>query len=118
MKNKHWIILLALLVIACLALSFPMLRSGAPAARAEVKSGSTRITVDLSEDQEFTLPGIAGGYNTITVRSGKIAVTEADCPDQYCVRQGFCNSGVQIVCLPHGLVISFLDDSGIDGAAG
>ena len=118
MKSKHWIILMALLVIVCLALSLPLLRTGTPATRAEVKYGDTRMIVDLSEDREFTLPGVSGGYNTITVRGGKIAVTEADCPDQYCVRQGFCNSGVQIVCLPHGLVISFLDDSGIDGAAG
>ena len=118
MKNKYWIILMALLVVICLGLGFPLLRSGAPATQAQIKCGDVRMTVDLSEDQEFTLPGVSGGYNSIAVRDGKIAVTEADCPDQYCVRQGFCNSGVQIVCLPHGLVISFLNDSGIDGAAG
>ena len=118
MKTKSWIILTALLLIGCLALSFFLMRPGKPATRAEIKNGNTRITVELSQDQEFTLPCPDGGYNTITVRDGKIAVTEADCPDQYCVRQGFCNSGVQIVCLPHGLVISFLDDEGIDGAIG
>ena len=118
MKSKYWAILLAVLVTVCLGLSFLLMGGDEPAALAEIRCGGTlnRI-VDLSVDQEFTIP-CSGGYNTITVRDGKIAVTEADCPDQYCVKQGFCNSGVQIVCLPHKLVIRFLDDSGVDGFIG
>ena len=118
MKTKFWILLLAGLLILCLALSFFLMRPGEAATLAQVRIDDTVITVSLLEEQEFTLHSLNGGYNTVTVRDGKIAVTEADCPDQYCVRQGFCNSGVQIVCLPHGLVISFLDDGGIDGAIG
>ncbi len=118
MKTKHWIILFSLLLIFCLALSFFLTRQGAPATRARIRSGSTNVTVSLLEDQEFTIESEYDGYNIITIRDGKIAVTSANCPDQYCVKQGFCNSGVQIVCLPHGLVISFPDDSGIDGAIG
>ena len=89
-----------------------------PAAQAQIKSSDMVITVDLQIDQEFTLEAEAGGYNIVTVKEGKIAVTEADCPDQYCVKQGFCNSGEQIVCLPHKLVISFLGENEIDGAVG
>ena len=118
MKNKFWILLLALVLAACAALTIILMQPGSPATVAEVRSGETRVTVSLLEDQEFTLPSPDGGFNTITILGGKIAVTEADCPDQYCVKQGFCNSGVQIVCLPHGLVISFLNDAGIDGAIG
>ena len=117
MKNKYWAAALTALVIVCLVLTVFLPRSGAPATHAEVRSGDSSLTVDLSEDQEFTVE-CGSGYNIITVRNGKIDVTEADCPDQYCVRQGFCNSGVEIVCLPHGLVISFVNDSGIDGAIG
>ena len=58
------------------------------------------------------------GCNVITVRDGKIAVTWADCPDGYCVDRGFCNSGTQIVCLPHSLVITFLGESEVDFAVG
>ena len=117
MKNKHWAAALILLIVVCLALTFFIRSPGTPATHAQIRSGSSTITVDLSEDQELTME-CEEGYNTITVRGGKIAVTEADCPDQYCVRQGFCNSGVEIVCLPHNLVIRFIGDSGIDGAAG
>ena len=118
MKNKYWILIFAFLLLGCLGLTFFLMGSGEPATRAEIRIGDTRYTLDLNEDREFTLHSLDGGYNTIAIREGKIAVIAADCPDQYCVKQGFCNSGVQIVCLPHGLVISFLDDVGIDGAVG
>ena len=117
MKNKYWIVLIGAVFALCLA--FVLLpRNGAPAQRAQVVSeGSVVRVVDLNMDQEFTVT-VAGGSNTITVKDGKIAVTEADCPDHYCVKQGFCNQGAQIVCLPHALVISFLGESEIDGAVG
>ena len=117
MKNKHWIMLFRAVFIFCLVLVLvPFNRDAAD--KAQVKSGDTVIVVDLHEQQEFTLEAPGGGYNTVTVKDGKIAVTEADCPDQYCVKQGFCNSGEQIVCLPHKLVISFIGESEIDGAVG
>ncbi len=118
MKNKHWILLLALVLAGCLFASLLLLPGNRPATHATILcGGKTYKTLDLRQDQEFTIP-CAGGYNTVTVKDGRIAVTEADCPDQYCVRQGFCNSGVEIVCLPHNLVIRFVGDSGIDGAVG
>ena len=51
-------------------------------------------------------------------KDGKIAVTEASCPDHYCMKRGFCNSGTEIVCLPNRLVIQFLDAQEIDAAVG
>jgi len=116
-KNKYWILLFGVIFAACLLL---MLLPGntTPAESAQVVSeGKTVRIVDLSAEQEFTV-AVDGGYNVVTVKGGKIAVTAADCPDQYCVKQGFCNSGKQIVCLPHKLVISFLGESEIDGAVG
>ena len=85
---------------------------------AQIKYGDKITTVDLQIDREMVFESKDGSYNAVTVRAGKIAVTEANCPDQYCVKQGFCNSGEQIVCLPHKLVISFVGESEIDGAVG
>ena len=117
MKNKYWIAIFAVLFVLCLALVF-LPNNSAPAQTAQVVSDGKVIRIlNLNMPQEFTVE-VAGGYNTVTVRDGKVAVTAADCPDQYCVRQGFCNSGKQIVCLPHKLVISFLGESEIDGAVG
>ena len=117
MKNKNWIILFGAVFVWCLVLVLIPV-SDTPSQQAQIKNGSMITTVDLSKDQEFTLTAEGGGYNTVTIKDGKIAVTEADCPDQYCVKQGFCNSGEQIVCLPHKLVISFVGENEIDGAIG
>ena len=48
------------------------------------------------------------GSNMISIEPGRIRVSEASCPDGYCIRQGWVSGGViPIVCLPHRLVVSF-----------
>ena len=117
MKNRYWILIFGAIFVLCLGLAF-LPAHGAPSELAQIKCGDEYSTVDLRMDQELVFENANGDYNIVTVRDGKIAVTEANCPDQYCVRQGFCNSGEQIVCLPHKLVISFIGESEIDGAVG
>ena len=118
MKSKYWVILFFCLVAGCVALSLLFLSPGAPSQMAEVRShGELVKTIDQTQDQEFTVTDQVGS-NVITVRDGKIAVTWADCPDGYCVDRGFCNSGNQIVCLPHGLVITFLGETEVDFVVG
>ena len=117
MKTKYWVALLGAFVLLCLGLSLLTL-GGKTASRAEIVSnGKVVRTVDLTIDQTFTVE-TEGGYNVVTVEDGKIAVTEASCPDHYCMARGFCNSGAQIVCLPNKLVIEFLGEAEIDGIVG
>ena len=118
MKTKYWIILFALILIICTVGAVFLLSPGAPATHAQILSNGEIIkTVDLSKDQEFTVTN-GDGYNVITVRSGAIAVTEASCPDHYCMHRGFCSSGINIVCLPNGLVIHFTGEQEVDGVVG
>ena len=118
MKTKYWIALLAVVLFVCLLASYLLLGSGDEAARAKITSDGKLVRiVDLSVDQEFTVE-TEDGCNIITVRDGKIAVTEATCPDHYCMARGFCNKGAQIVCLPNKLVIEFLGEAKVDGAVG
>ncbi len=119
MKTKTWAVLLAALLALCLGLSLFLMRPGAPASYAEIRSEGALIkTVDLRLDQTFTVTSHSGGENTITVEGGKIAVTAATCPDHYCMARGFCNSGAQIVCLPNKLTITFLSETGVDMVVG
>lgn len=58
---------------------------------------------------------INDGKNTIEIRDGKVRMTEADCPNHLCVRQGWISfSGQSIVCLPNELSVTI---TGADGAA-
>ena len=118
MKNKTWIILLAAVLALCLGLSVFLLIPGGKAQRAVIRSeGKVIATVELNVDRELTVKG-ENGTNVVTVRDGKIAVTDADCPDHYCMHRGFCDGGTPIVCLPNKLVIEFLGEQEIDGAVG
>ena len=117
MKSRTWIALIGALLVVCLGLSLWLLRP-TQAAFAEVWSeGELLYMLDLRVDREVTVQ-TDKGMNVITVRDGKIAVTEADCPDGYCIGRGFCNGGAQIVCLPNRMVIKFLAETEIDGVVG
>ena len=119
MKTKTWIALIAAIAAVCLGLSVFLLLSGDDAVYAQISSGGKVVkTVDLRIDQQFNVIGETGGSNTVTVRDGRIAVTEADCPDHYCMERGFCGGGTPIVCLPNRLVIRFLGEQSVDAAAG
>ncbi len=118
MKTKTWIILLAVLLAASLGASYFLLVPGDAATHAEISSeGAVLRTVDLRIDQEFAVD-TAARHNVITIQDGKIAVTEANCPDHYCMQRGYCNSGTPIVCLPNKLVISFLGEPETDISLG
>ena len=119
MKTKTWILLIAVVLAVCLTLTYFLLTPGETALQAEIWSqGELLTTVDLQVDQVFSVDTVDGGSNTITVRDGKIAVTQANCPDHYCMERGFCNRGAQIVCLPNRLVIIFVGETEIDAIIG
>ena len=114
MKTKYWIAVFAVLVLIFAGLSWWLMSPGV-AARAEIYvDGNLVRTVDLSVDQEFTV----NGHNTVTVSGGKIAVTWADCPDGYCMARGYCAGGMDIVCLPNQMVITFVGRQEVDAAVG
>lgn len=115
MKTKVWVACLAVLLLVCAALSVWLLYPREQALRAEIWSDGELVdTVSLLTDRVFTVES-AYGTNVITVSGGKIAVTQADCPDGHCMARGYCNSGIQIVCLPNRLVIRFLAEQALDG---
>ena len=100
------IALILLLALAVFAAFLP--QQNGSAAYAEIyQDGKLVKTVDLTQNQEFSITGKC--TNTITVRDGKIAVTASDCPGHDCVSCGWLDHpGQSIVCLPNGLEIRVL----------
>ncbi len=82
----------------------------APALWAEIKvNGELVKTLDLSKNQEVTIPGAGGGENRLAVENGTIWCVEASCPDKVCVHQGKqSRDGEQIVCLPNRMVVKVI----------
>ena len=118
MKTRTWILLFALLLAVCVGLSVWFLMPRGEASVVEIWSDGVLIaTWPLSVPQSMTV-GYADGYNVVTVKNGKVAVTEATCPDHYCMNRGFCDGGAQIVCLPNRLVLKFVGTQEVDAVVG
>lgn len=60
---------------------------------------------DTSKSEEFTVETDLG-VNIIKVANGMVAIVEANCPDELCVKDGaISNPGEMVVCLPHKVVV-------------
>lgn len=117
MKTKFWLVSIAALLLVCVGISLFLLLPGQAAYAKVYSDGRLLYTLDLRIEQTHTVENGAG-VNVITVKDGRIAVTEANCPDGYCMQRGFRSGGAQIVCLPNRLVIQFVGEQQIDGVAG
>lgn len=117
MKSRTWAAILAFALLVSVGLGVYLLRPQEAAAAQVWLDGKLICTLPLSIDTAVTVR-CESGTNVITVRDGKIAVTEADCPDGYCVKRGYCSGGGEIVCLPHRLVIRFVGAQTVDGISG
>lgn len=118
MKTKIWVVALVVLLTVCLGLSFWLFRPGQEASMIQIVSdGEVLYTLSLAVDQTIRIE-TERGTNVVTIQDGKVAVTEADCPDHYCMNRGFCSGGAQIVCLPNRLVIQFAGEQNVDAVVG
>ena len=82
--------------------------------KAEIwKDGQLVRELPLNRDAETEIQGEF--TNHISIREGRVAVTESDCPGEDCVHTGWINrSGRSIVCLPNRLEVRVVNGSGED----
>ena len=103
-KGDYLAVAATLLLAAVVFLAF-LPRETGDTPMAEIYLDGTLVRrVSLDTSAEFS---VTGDYmNTVTVRDGKIAVTESDCPGGDCVHSGWIGtSGRSIVCLPNRMEI-------------
>ena len=107
-------IILALVMILLGIVCYGIIRLG------QKKGSQVVIYVDQKEIGRYDLNTditkeiqTAKGKNTLVIENGMAHVTDADCPDQVCIRMGkISKTGENIVCLPHKLVIQVEGDVG------
>lgn len=110
--------MISVLLLVCLALSLWLFLDNRQASHIKIWSeGKLVQTLPLAVDTELTVE-TDSGRNLIAIKGGAVAVTQADCPDHYCMDRGFCTGGAQIVCLPNRLVIEFVGETAVDGVVG
>lgn len=115
MKTKTWILLFGAVFLLLAGIVAWQYLGAKPAGSAKIYADGRLVqTVDLSEEGEYRIESDEG-WNVLTVRDGKLAVTAASCPDGDCVRCGERNADPPIVCLPNRVSIRFTAAGGIDG---
>ena len=115
MKTKHWMIAFAVVFFVLAGIVAWQYLGARPAGTAELWADGVLVrTVDLSVDGEYRIES-AEGWNLLSVRDGKLAVTAASCPDGDCVRCGARNSDPPIVCLPNRVSIRLSEAGELDG---
>ena len=109
-KTTIWVIFFAVLCIAAVGLFLLFRNSHVKGTTACIYvDGELYETIDLDAvaiSYEMKIETENVDYNMISVEHGQICVSEASCPDQICVNQGWIqDSLIPITCLPNHLVI-------------
>ena len=117
MKYKGLIIIIAAIFVVGIIDSAVVLTAPAKDVVRVISGGEVVRTIDLrtAEDAVFDVE-YQGHVNTVEIKDHRIRVKSADCPDLTCVDMGWLkSSAAPIVCLPHHLVIEYIDSvDGID----
>ena len=128
--KKADLILLAVLLIAGLAASIVLARSGKGGGQVTIKSAGKKIgTYSLKENRTllitkdghiFDCDGTDSqgetGYNILQIRDGKADMISADCHNHDCVNhRPISKDDENIICLPHKIVIQIEKEKGDDG---
>ena len=99
------IVLILAIALVGLCLLFFNGRKTTPGSSVVVEvDGKTVASYPLDTDGVFVLNG---GTNTLEIKDGRARISDADCPNMQCVRQGWISRGGQsIVCLPNKLIVT------------
>lgn len=110
-SGRFWALVFVLIVAVSLAAICFMYFGKPESPVAEISvDGEVVKTVSLDKDRSFEIE-TQWGSNTVSVSSGKIAVTESDCKNQICVKSGYISTGTApIICAPHKLVIRIVSE--------
>jgi len=68
-----------------------------------ISESKTLYVLSLNEDRVVSAKGPLGD-NVVEIRSGRVRMKDAPCPDKLCINQGWIDRGA-IICLPNRIVV-------------
>ncbi len=122
MKRELFLVLAILLAVCSFSFANRILfsRSGAKVNIAVIDSASNKTileTFDLSQNTTYTITTESDidknleGTNHLVIQDGKVWISDANCPNQDCVKQGKISmNGEMLVCLPHRVTVSIVGE--------
>ena len=116
-KTDFILILFLFLVGIVLTLCVFLPQSGEGSVVEVHENGKLLLSLPLDQNTERTIRTDDGHTNHFVIRDGTVTMTSADCSDQTCVRTGgIRQAGQSIVCLPHRLVLTIVEQSSSDNS--
>lgn len=111
MIKKNDIILIVSILLIVMAVFLVVALTREDGAYVVVKVNGQEVgKYSLDEDGEYELNG---GTNILRIEGGKAYLTDADCPDHLCVKQGkIDHTGETITCLPNKLTVTVYGSDG------
>ena len=105
----------ALLLLAAALFVFHFVTPQPTGATAKITVNNQTVKMlPLSQNATYTVE-TSDGYNVVVVENGRVFVREADCKNQICVKShAISRAGETIVCLPHKMMVSVVDDDASD----
>ena len=104
MKKRDLILILSLLIVSFIILIFVSVLSKDGSYVTVRVNGNEICRYSLSEDGVYELNG---GTNVLHIENGTAYLSDADCPDRLCVKQGkIKKTGQVITCLPNKLTVT------------
>lgn len=100
-KGDILAVIIVLLITVCIGLAFvPFLGESQDAVVQIWQDG--RLMKELPLDENRSIEVAKEYHNVITIKDGKVSVTESNCPGEDCVHSGWIGTvGRSIVCLPN-----------------
>lgn len=113
--KREFILVLGILLLVCafgLANRVIFSDAGARVEVAVIENGTDKTileTFDLKKDRTYLI-STARGTNLLVIQDGEAWISEADCPNHDCVKQGKISlNGEMLVCLPHRITVSIVE---------
>ena len=104
MKKRDFILIGVILAVALILFGIVELAKEEGAYVLVRVDGKEVAKYNLSKNAEYSLNG---GTNILCIKDGVAYLTDADCPDHLCVKQGeISNTGETITCLPNKLTVT------------
>lgn len=112
-RRMDFILITAVMVVALISAVIVYLTHNKGDIAVIKVDGNVVSELSLSEDATVIVEGYQGGRNVVSIIDGKAYVSEADCPDEICVKTGGISmAGETIVCLPHRVVVEIKSGTG------
>ena len=117
MKKADFIVIAVVVTVAAALLFFLYFVNDDAGAYVQIEvDGTVTDTLPLDTDTTKEILTENGGSNTLVIKDGCAKITNTNCPDGICAsHKSISRDGESIICLPHKVVVSVVDEDSNDG---